>query len=375
MSSKLFTPLQVGSMNLKHRLVLAPLTRFRADDSHVPLPFVKDYYAQRASLPGTLLITEATFISPRASGYPNVPGIWNSEQARAWKEVTDAVHAKGSYIFVQLWALGRTANPAIKAAEGTGDVISSSPTPMAADKPTPRELTEKEIWEYVADYAAAARLAVEEAGFDGVEIHGANGYLVDQFIQDRVNTRTDRWGGSIENRARFAFEVTKAVVKAVGSDKTGIRLSPWSMFQGMRMADPVPQFKYVIEGLRDIGLAYLHLVSSRVAPGAHLESREGEGDERLDFAFEAWRDAAPVLLAGGFKPESARATVDEELRDRDVAIVFGRLYISNPDLPFKILKGLPLTPYNRDTFYNPKSEEGYIDQPFSKEYLESEAKL
>lgn len=367
MTSKLFTPLQIGPLTLQHRLVLAPLTRFRASDAHIPLPFVKDYYAQRAAVPGTLLITEATFISPAASGYPNVPGLWSTEQLQAWKEVTDAVHAKGSHIFMQLWALGRTANAKVKAAEGTGDLVSSSATPLSDDAPAPRELTEEEIWQYVADYATAAKRAVEEAGFDGVEIHGANGYLVDQFIQDNVNKRTDKWGGSIENRARFALEVAKAVVEAVGSDRAAIRLSPWSTFQGMRMADPVPQFTYLIKGLKEIGLAYLHVVTSRVSGNADIES-----SDRVDFAVEAWGGRSPVLLAGGFKPDSARKMVDEDYKDKDVAVVFGRLYISNPDLPFKIMKGIPLTPYNRDTFYNPKAKDGYIDQPFSKEFLERE---
>ncbi|OCK79641.1 NADH:flavin oxidoreductase/NADH oxidase family protein [Lepidopterella palustris CBS 459.81] len=366
MSSKLFTPLKIGPITLSNRLVMAPLTRFRADDAHVPLPFVKEYYAQRAVVPGTLLITEATFISPRAGGLPNVPGLWSPEQLVAWKGVTDAVHAAGSHIFVQLWALGRAANPAVLKAEGVGDVVSSSAVPMAEDAAVPRALSEAEIQDFIADYAKAAKAAIEQAGFDGVEIHGANGYLIDQFTQDTCNQRTDRWGGSIENRARFGLEVAKAVVGAVGKEKVGIRLSPWSLFQGMRMQDPVPQFTYLIKRLKELGLAYLHLVESRVSGNV-----DSEKSDRLDFAVQAWGGVSPVLIAGGFKPDLARRAVDVEYKDTDVAIVFGRFWISNPDLVFKIQKGIALEQYDRALFYNAKEKKGYVDYPFSKEFVES----
>lgn len=225
--SRLFQPLQVGPNKLSNRLVMAPLTRFRAEDNHVQLPFVKEYYEQRACVPGTLLITEATFISPAASGYPNIPGIWNDDQIKAWKEVTDAVHAKGSFIWLQLWALGRAANPEVKQAEGTGDLVSASDYRMTDNSPQPRPLTEDEIQQYIKEYGQAAENAVKKAGFDGVEIHGANGYLIDQFTQDVSNRRSDQWGGSVENRSRFALEVTKSVISKVGAERTGIRLSPW----------------------------------------------------------------------------------------------------------------------------------------------------
>ncbi|CAG8417253.1 unnamed protein product [Penicillium salamii] len=195
--SRLFEPLKIGTLQLNHRVVMAPLTRFRADNAHVPLPIVSTYYGQRASVPGTLIISEATFISPRAGGYPNVPGIWNSEQIAAWKEVTNAVHEKGSVIFLQLWALGRVAVPEIAKTEGF-DVVSSN-----------------EIQIFVAEYAQAARNSIE-AGFDGVEIHGAGGYLIDQFTQNNCNKRDDEYGGSIENRSRFVLEVASAVSNAVG---------------------------------------------------------------------------------------------------------------------------------------------------------------
>ena len=360
--SRLFSPLKIGRCQLQHRVVMAPLTRFRASDAHVQLPFVKEYYAQRASIPGTLLITEATFISARASGYPNVPGIWNAEQIEAWKQVTQAVHDKGSYIFLQLWALGRVANPKVLKGLGDYEVVSSSPTPEKEASPVPHELSIEEINGFVGDYAQAAKNSIE-AGFDGVEIHGANGYLVDQFTQDNCNKRTDGYGGSIENRSRFGLEVAKAVVDAVGADRTGIRLSPFSTFQGMKMADPIPQFSHLLKGLKQLDLAYIHVVESRISGNADVESTE-----KVDFALDIWGKKSPVLVAGGFKPDSARRAVNEEYKDNEVAVVFGRYYISNPDLPFRLKNDVELTKYNRDTFYKAKSTEGYIDYPFSQEY-------
>ncbi|KAK4548009.1 Chanoclavine-I aldehyde reductase fgaOx3 [Oleoguttula mirabilis] len=362
-ASKLFQPLQIGQAKLSNRVVMAPLTRFRADDNHVQLPFVKEYYTQRACVPGTLLITEATFISPAASGYPNVPGIYNDEQIKAWKEIVDSVHEAGGVIYMQLWALGRAANPDTKKAEGTGDVVSSSDLAMSDNSPAPRPLTEDEIEQYIKDYASAAKNAVEGAGFDGVEVHGANGYLIDQFTQDVSNKRTDKWGGSIENRARFGIEVTKAVVEAVGADKTGIRLSPWSPFQGMRMEEPIPQFSYLLEELKKLKLAYVHLVESRISGNADVETTE-----RIDPFVDIWAGTSPILVAGGFKPASAHRAVDEEYKDKDIAIVFGRYFISTPDLVYRLEKGVELTQYDRDTFYNPKSQKGYTDYPYSEEW-------
>lgn len=359
--SKLFEPLQVGPNKLSNRLVMAPLTRFRADDTHVPLPMVKEYYQQRAVVPGTLLITEATIISPPASGYPNVPAIFTDEQIAAWKEVADAVHAKGSYLWLQLWALGRAASAEFKQANGTGDVVSSSDLPMSDNSPAPRPLTEDEIQQYIKDYAQAASNAVKKAGFDGVEIHAANGYLIDQFTQDTANKRTDKWGGSVEARSRFGLEVTKAVVDAVGAERTGIRLSPWSSFQGMKMEDPIPQFTHLIKGLKELNLAYLHLVESRIAGNADIEATE-----KNDPFIELWGNQSPIFLAGGFKPDSSRSAVDKQYKDKDVAIVFGRYWISTPDLVYRIENGIELTPYDRDLFYNAKQEKGYTDYPFSE---------
>ncbi|KAI1773589.1 FMN-linked oxidoreductase [Hypoxylon cercidicola] len=365
-SSRLFQPLKVGNVTLRHRLVMAPLTRYRSDSEHVPLPFVKEYYEQRASVPGTLLITEATLISRQVGSYANVPGIWSQEQVAAWKTVTDAVHAKGSYIFLQLWALGRVANPDVTRADGF-DIRSASAIPYGEGKPIPRELTADEIKSIVADFAQAARNAVK-AGFDGVEIHGANGYLVDQFLQDVSNQRKDQYGGSVENRARFALEVTSAIVSAVGADKVAIRLSPWSIFQGMRMKNPVPQFTYVIQELKKLNLAYLHVVNSWIEGDLAVDPTD-----QVTFAIDAWENTSPVFIAGGFNPDSARKFVDEEYKDKDVGVVFGRYFISTPDLPFRIQHGLPLAAYDRGTFYTPGSKQGYIDYPFSEEFLKASA--
>lgn len=368
-NSTLFSPLQIGQAKLSNRLVMAPLTRFRADDEHVQLDFVKEYYSQRAAVPGTLLITEATFISPQAGGYPNVPGIYNDAQIKAWKEIVDAVHEKGGVIYMQLWALGRSANPEILKKEGDFDLISSSPIAMSDNSPKPRALTESEIKQFVQDYAQAAKNAVHGAGFDGVEIHGANGYLIDQFTQDVSNKRTDSYGGSIENRSKFGLEVAKAVVDAVGADKTGIRLSPWSSFQGMKMEEPIPQFSHLIKGLKELKLAYLHVVESRISGNADVESTE-----KVNFAIDIWGNTSPILIAGGFKPDSARRAVDDEYKGQNVAIVFGRYFISNPDLVYRIKHDIELVKYDRDTFYQPKSKNGYTDYPFSEQY-QKESKL
>ena len=360
--SRLFAPIALGGKQLSHRVVLAPLTRYRANAAHEHGSLAVEYYSQRASTPGTLLITEATLISPRASGYAHVPSIWSQTQIDGWKKVTDAVHKKGSYIVLQLWALGRTADPETLKKEGIEDgYVSSSAVPLSEGGPTPRPLSTEEIWEYVKEYAQAARNAVA-AGFDAVEIHAANGYLIDQFTQDTSNQRTDEWGGSVENRSRFGLEVAKAVVAAVGSERVGIRLSPFSTFQGMKMKDPHPQFPHLIQGLKELKLAYIHLVESRISGNADVDAFE-----KIDFALKIWGKTSPVLLAGGYQPDSAKRAI-EEYPDHDVLVVFGRHFLSNPDLPFRIREGLPLTPYNRDTFYVPEDPVGYIDYPFSEEW-------
>lgn len=236
---------------------------------------------------------------------------------------------------MQIWALGRAARYYVLEAEGL-DMLDSSATPLTATSPKPRPMTEKEIWDCIDEFAMASKNAIK-AGFDGVEIHGANGYLTDQFTQDTCNIRTDKWGSSIENRARFAVEVASACVKAIGSERIGIRLTPWSTFQGMRISDPMPQFVYLVKQLAQLDLAYLHLVESRISGNLDTDCTE-----KLDFAIEAWNKTSPILLAGGYGPDTARHVLQVH-EGQAIAIAFGRYFISNPDLPYRIFNSLELT--------------------------------
>ncbi|KAF7798996.1 hypothetical protein EIP86_010226 [Pleurotus ostreatoroseus] len=358
-NSRLFTAVKVGSVNLAHRIVLAPLTRFRANSAHVHEDLAIEYYAQRASVPGTLLITEATLISRYAGNYPNVPGIWNEDQIKAWKKIVDAVHAKGSYIFVQLWALGRTANhDDLKAEELNLTYVAPSAIQLT-DRPfPPRALTVNEIKEYQRSYVAAAENAIR-AGFDGVELHSANGYLPDQFLQDVSNKRVDEYGGSIENRARFSLEILEGIVNAIGAEKTGIRLSPWSEFNDMRMENPKPTFTYLVNKISEKhpNLAYLHLVEPRAEGNTDRVVRPGESN---DFLRDIWAPR-PFISAGGFTRELALEHAD---KTGDL-VAFGRSYISNPDLPLRVREDIPFTPSDRNTYYTPESPVGYIDYPFA----------
>ncbi|KAF5310223.1 hypothetical protein D9619_010253 [Psilocybe cf. subviscida] len=389
----LFRPIQVGELHLAHRVVMAPLTRFRADDEHVPLAadVVADYYAQRGIVPGTLLVSEATFIAPQAGGYGNAPGIWSQKQIDAWKKVTAAVHANGSYIYLQLWALGRAAisrqlekELGVSASDPhASPYIAPSSIPLStydpADPP-PRELSIPEIEEYVQLYAQAAENAVRLAGFDGVEIHGANGYLVDQFLQDVSNTRTDRYGGSVENRARFALEVVDAVAQRVGAKRTALRISPWSPHQDMGMEDPIPQFSYLVNELRQRhpDLAYLHTTAKRlngVVKGQVTASNDVflvNGNEN-DFLRDLWsRHGKRLITAGGYTRESGLKAAEE----KGDLVAYGRLFISNPDLPYRLMKNLPVDKGDRSRYYSRASidSKGYTDYPISPALLEEKSR-
>lgn len=356
---KLFQPIRVGNLTLGHRVTLAPLTRFRASDAHVPTDLMVDYYAQRASVPGTLLITEATFIAAQAGGMNNVPGIWSPEQVEGWKKVTEAVHARGSYIFMQLWALGRAADSNIITAPdsisnpgGPYPYVSASDVQLSGRPIPPRALSDAEILEYVELYTQAAKNAVLGAGFDGVEVHGAHGYLLDQFIQDVTNKRTDDWGGSIDKRSRFPLQVLKSVIDAVGEERTAIRLSLFSTFQGtlsvlclffativacltsffldMRMDDPYPTFTYLVTQIRQLypRFAYLHVVEPRVAAGMDREPLPGESN---DFIRAIWtvpgsKENGSVLMSAGAYNRQLALQVAEE---KDELIAFGRPFIPN----------------------------------------------
>lgn len=362
MSSRLFEPLTLGAVPLKHRVVMAPLTRLRADENHIPQPMSKLYYEQRASVPGTLIIGEATLISASAGGSSNSPGIFNEEQIQAWRQITDAVHAKGSHIFCQLMAMGRAADPATLERDGGFDLLAPSAIPIAEDGPTPGVLDELQISNIIKEYQNAAQNAIA-AGFDGVEVHGANGYLVDQFLHEGSNKRTDRWGGSIENRARFAIEVAKALVNTVGAERVAFRISPWNTWQGMHLEDPVPQFSHLVAALRDLNLTYLHIVESRVFNNVDCKPRGS-----IKPFLKIWGQEAPVLVAGGFNQDNVYQAVDKDYKDYNVATVFGRHFLANPDLPFRLQHGIALEKYDRSTFYAKMEARGYIDYPFSPEF-------
>ncbi|KAK2463888.1 hypothetical protein APHAL10511_004060 [Amanita phalloides] len=363
---KLFQPFKLGKLDLQHRVVHAPLTRFKATKrGHVEIqPMVKEYYAQRSTTPGTFILTEGTLIHEKVGGFYNVPGIWTDEQIESWKQVTSVVHKNASFIFSQLWALGRVAKPDVLK-EKDIPYTAPSPTPFHDDGEPPRELTTEEIKEIIQLYVQAAKNAVFKAGFDGVEIHGANGYLFDQFLQDMSNTRTDEYGGSIANRSRFCLEVVDAIAEVVGEERLGVRLSPWSGYQGMGMKDPIPQFAHFVAELklRHPNLAYLHVVEPRIT-GSVDRTSPLSGHESNDFLRAIW-SPLPYISAGGYDRESAVAAAE----GTNTLITFGRHFLSNPDLPIRLRNNIPLNKYNRQTFYLPgdteEGKKGYVDYPFA----------
>ncbi|SMR46267.1 unnamed protein product [Zymoseptoria tritici ST99CH_1E4] len=356
---------------------MAPLTRFRADAQHNPSPLAAEYYAQRSCIPGTLLVTEAIFISPSAGGYASIPGIWSTSQIAGWKTIVDAVHAKGGVLFAQLWSLGRVAKGDVLKAEGAGEVHSASAIAVDAGQTNvgegmsvPKAMTIQEIKTRVEEYAQATRNAME-AGFDGVEIHGANGYLIDQFFQSVSNVRTDAYGGSIESRARFGLEVTRACIAACNGDssRVAIRLSPFGRFQGMGMDDPVPQFDYIVQEMRKLDLAYLHLIESRESGSAADGVYFSTGTTELAPFIETWGAEKPIILAGGMDPQKAKWVVEEVATGNNVLLGWGRYFISTPDLAYRLKHGLELN--KRKTFYS-AGEKGLLDYPFSEEFLQAQ---
>lgn len=369
MSPRLFEPFQIGKTSLKHRVVMAPLTRMRANAEHVPQPIAIEYYSQRASVPGTLLITESTLVSAAAGAGPYMPGIYTDAQVQAWKKIVDGVHAKGSFIFCQLVALGRAANPELLKQESNLPLGAPSAVPMEEGAVIPEPLSEDQIESIIQDYATAAKNAIA-VGFDGVEVHGANGYLPDQFLHDRVNLREDKWGGSVEKRSRFPLEVAKALIEAVGKDRVGFRLSPWNEWQGMECDDPVPQFSYLVREFKQLGLSYLHFIESRV-----INNVDTEMGGSLKPFLDIWGHESPVLVAGGYNANNVEHAIEEDYRGRNLAVVFGRYFLANPDLPFRIRRGIPLQKYDRPTFYAPMEPKGYADYPFSEEFKAQTAEL
>ncbi|KXS94852.1 hypothetical protein AC578_8046, partial [Pseudocercospora eumusae] len=334
-NTRLLKPIRVGNIHLSHRIVMGPLCSNLANNEHVLEPgAAAEYYGSRAREPGTLIIGEATFISARAGGITEArAGVWTEKQIDGWRRAVETVHKAGSYIFLQLWALGRSADPEVKHRDGTGDVVSSSAVAETQGGHIPRAMREEEIQEYINDYAIAARNAVEAAGFDGVELHGGNGSLIDQFTQSVVNRRTDRWGGNVQNRSRFALEITKAVCDAIGPSRVGFRISPWSTYGGMGMnkEDTISQFSDLLAGLKDLRIAYVHFVESRIAGRMDVDAGES-----LRPFIDLWATNSPILLAGGFSPEAAADAIDQEHRDKDVLIAFGRAFVAYPDLVYRV---------------------------------------
>jgi N-ethylmaleimide reductase len=363
LDSLLFTPLRVGAFSLEHRVVMAPLTRLRSTQpGDIPNDLMAEYYGQRASK-GGLIVSEATQISLQGKGYPAAPGIYSPEQVEGWKKVTAAVHARGGYMVLQLWHVGRNSHSSLHPEDGL-PVAPSAIAPKTghsyrpnfekADYETPRALETSELPGIIETYRKGAENA-KAAGFDGVEVHSANGYLLDQFLEDGSNHRTDAYGGSIENRARLLMEVTDAVIGVWGADRVGVRLSPYGVFGDMHDSDPMALFTYVLEQLQKKGIAYAHVVEPR-SSGAGGGTPTNEQAPRTAKLFRK-AFAGVFLSAGAYTPQEAEDTVDEGLAD---AIAFGRLFIANPDLPERLSKGATLNDPDYTTFYG-GTEKGYTD--------------
>ena len=361
----LFDPVQVGGLHLANRIVMAPLTRNRSPDA-IPGPFAATYYAQRAT--AGLVITEATAITQQGQGYSDVPGLYGTEQLDAWKHVTQAVHAKGGCIVVQLWHVGRVSHTSLQPEHGapvapsaitakTKTVLIEGGKPVFVDTSEPRALRAEELPGIVHSYQAAARNAVETAGFDGVEIHAANGYLLDQFLKTGANQRTDDYGGSIENRARLLLEVTRAVTSAVGGGRTGIRLSPVTPANDVVDAAPQALFDHVVRVLATLNLAYIHII----------EGATGGPRELPDRPFDYTALKAAYRTAGGrgawmVNNGLTKSLAEKELADGADLFAFGRPYIGNPDLVARLKAGGPFVESDKATWYGGGAE-GYIDYP------------
>ena len=360
----LFDPVQAGDLQLANRIVMAPLTRNRAPDA-IPTPLMAEYYVQRAD--AGLLISEATAISHQAQGYSDVPGLYGTEQLDGWKRVTEAVHDAGGQIVVQLWHVGRVSHRDLQPDGGppvapsaitakTRTVLIKDGTPAFVETSEPRALDVEELPDIVHTYRAAALNAIESAGFDGVEIHGANGYLLDQFLKSGSNQRTDDYGGSLKNRARLLLEVTRAVVDAVGSGRTGIRLSPVTTANDAFDADPQPLFEYVVKQLAKLNLAFIHII----------EGATGGAREVADRPFDYAALKAAYRAAGGQGAWMVNNGYDKAMAEQAVAsgsadlIAFGRPFIANPDLVTRLRRNAPLNTPDPTTFYGGGAK-GYTD--------------
>ncbi|HEY1394375.1 MAG TPA: alkene reductase [Methylibium sp.] len=357
--TKLFDPIRLGDITLANRIVMAPLTRNRAGAGQVPTELMVEYYRQRAHPRdgAGLIVTEASQISPEGQGYLDTPGIYSAEQIAGWKKVTDAVHARGGKIVIQLWHVGRVSHVSLQ----PGGAAPLAPSAIRANTKTyvrggfepvsePRALELHEIPAIVAQYRDAARHAMQ-AGFDGVEVHGANGYLIDQFLRDGSNHRTDAYGGSIENRARFLLEVMRAVTTEIGRARTGLRLSPVTPANDARDSNPQPLFNYAAEQLAPLELMYVHVI----------EGQTGGARDIAPFDYQALRRRlrTPWMVNNGYDRAMAMQAVESGEAD---LVAIGRPFISNPDLVRRLREGAPLNAPNSKTFYGGGAE-GYTDYP------------
>ncbi|XP_045816695.1 12-oxophytodienoate reductase 2-like isoform X1 [Trifolium pratense] len=352
----LLTPYKMGKFNLAHRVVLAPLTRQRSYNN-VPQPHAVLYYSQRTSN-GGLLISEATGVSETAQGFPNTPGIWTKEQVEAWKPIVDAVHAKGGTFFCQIWHVGRVSD-SVYQPNGQAP-ISSTDKPLLTPQiggdgveipqfTPPRRLRTEEIPNIVKHFRLAARNAIE-AGFDGVEIHGAHGYLLEQFMKDKANDRTDEYGGSLENRCRFTVEIVEAVANEIGAERVGIKLSPFSTFGECGDSNPLELGLYMVNAVNKYGILYCQMVEPRM---------ETECSHSLMPMRKAFNGT--FMVTGGYGRQDGINAIAENRAD---LIAYGRYFISNPDLPKRFALNAPLNKYYRETFYSHDPVLGYTDYPF-----------
>jgi N-ethylmaleimide reductase len=358
----LFDTLKMGATTLPNRVVMAPLTRMRSKPGNVPWELNASYYVQRSS--AGLIISEATQVCQEGQGYPATPGIHSAEQVQGWKKVTEAVHKSGGRMFLQLWHVGRISHRshqpggalpvAPSAIKPSGGTFSADWKQVAFE--TPRALETAEISAVVEQFKHGA-LNAKQAGFDGVEVHGANGYLIDQFLQDGSNQRTDEYGGSIENRARLLLEVVDAAISVWGNGRVGVRLSPYGQFNDMQDSDPVKLFTYVLNQLSNRGVAYVHLIEPRATNAGGMDGNIQGAPDTAKIFRSAFKGV--LISAGGYSREDSMQAVESGTSD---AIAFGRYYISNPDLVERLKANAPFNKYDRSTFYG-GAEKGYTDYP------------
>jgi N-ethylmaleimide reductase len=360
---KLFSPFKLGAMELSHRVVMAPLTRLRSNPDDSPSDMMIKHYCQRAS-EGGLIIIESAAVSPFGRGYLGAPGIYADHHIAGFKKIADTVHTQGGRVFLQLYHSGRTSHVSLQPDGGSPvapSVVPYNGVSFTTEGFVPaspmRELGIEEIPGIIEAYRQAARRCLE-AGLDGVELHSANGYLMDQFLQDGSNKRTDAYGGSIENRARFMLEVTEALVSVWGRDRVGVRVGPSGTFNEMSDSNPEALFGYVAEQLNRFGLAYLHVIEPRIKGDVDKENSQDAAPVASAHLRKIFK--GPILAAGGFTRESAEDILEKG--DADL-VAFGRTFAANPDLPRRLQYNLPMNPYDRSAFWG-GTERGYNDYPF-----------